>query len=268
MILHPNAKINIGLDIIEKRPDGYHNLESLFYPVPLTDRLEITPADAFKFTESGIKLDSEPSENLVLKAYHLLNNNFRLPSVAIHLHKSIPFGGGLGGGSSDASYCLNGLNRLFNLNIGETQLAELSARIGADCPFFIYNKPAMVSGIGDIIEPVDFSLKDYFLVLVKPDVGVPTPLAYKNIVPSRPKKKISGILEQPLSTWKYELKNDFESSVFKSFPEFKVIKEKLYANGALYASMSGSGSTFYGLFEKEVDIEDEFINMFYFSCLL
>ena len=268
MILYPNAKINIGLNIIEKRQDGYHNLESLFCPVPLTDKLEIIRSDRFSFMESGIKLDSDPKQNLVVKAYDILHKRYHLPPVTIKLHKSIPFGGGLGGGSSDASFCLSGLNRLFNLNIDDHQLAEISSDIGADCPFFIFNKPAIVSGIGDIIQPVNCNLKDYFLIMVKPDTGVPTPLAYKTITPVMPEKSISEILETPVNTWKYTLKNDFEESVFHAFPEFKAIKDKLYEKGAIYASMSGSGSTFYGLFDREVSLIESFREMFYFSSWL
>ncbi|MFB6317026.1 4-(cytidine 5'-diphospho)-2-C-methyl-D-erythritol kinase [Saccharicrinis sp. FJH54] len=265
MILYPNAKINLGLNIINKRPDGYHNLESLFYPVPLRDKLEIAVSEEFSFSETGIKLDSKPDDNLVLKAYNILKAKYSLSPVNIHLHKSIPFGGGLGGGSSDASFCLSGLNELFKLHLNEQQLADLSVLIGADCPFFIYNKPALVSGIGDIIKPVEFSLKDYFLVLVKPAVGIPTPLAYKNVKPSMPELSISDIIQLPVSEWKQVLKNDFENSVFKSFPELIRLKEILYANGALYASMSGSGSTFYGIFEQEADLRNCFNNMFYFN---
>ena len=268
MILHPNAKINIGLNIIEKRPDGYHNLESLFYPVPLTDKLEISESDKFSFSTSGIKLDSSPEQNLVIKAYNILKKRYDLPPVKIHLHKSIPFGGGLGGGSSDASFCLSGLNDLFNLNIEKQKLAVLSAEIGADCPFFIFNQPSLVSGIGDSIKPIDFRLKGFFLVMVKPETGVPTPLAYKNIKPEKPEKSVSQILKRPVSNWKNELKNDFEGSVFKAFPEFIEIKESLYNNGAVYASMSGSGSTFYGLFNNEIDLRATFKEMFYFSCRL
>ena len=268
MILYPNAKINLGLNVVEKRKDAYHNIESVFYPIPLKDELKISKSDALAFTSSGILLDSEPENNLVLKAYNLLKSQYSLSEVRLHLHKTIPFGGGLGGGSADASFCLKGLNELFNLNLKAVDLKALSAEIGADCPFFIDNKPSFVSGIGDKIDAIDLDLSGYFLVLVKPDIAIPTPLAYKNVEPVIPSKSIRAIIKEPIKTWKDHLHNDFEDSVFKSFPQLKEIKSKLYQNGALYASMSGSGSTFYGLFKDVVSLKNNFKDMLCFECKL
>lgn len=268
MVLYPNAKINLGLNIVEKRSDGYHNIESVFYPVPLADKLEINENKRLTFSTSGIELDSNPENNLVLQAYHKLCRIQDLPPVNLHLHKSIPFGGGLGGGSSDATFCLKGLNTMFNLGLSDEKLRHISSGIGADCPFFINNQPSFVSGIGDILRPCRLDLSGYFLILVKPSVGVPTPVAYKHVKPALPDHNIRDILYQPVKEWKMYLKNDFEDSVFKAFPGFFSIKKTLYDGGAEYASMSGSGSTIYGIFKQDTDLRDRFRDMFYFSCRL
>ena len=265
MVVYPNAKINLGLNITEKRPDGYHNIESVFLPIQLCDTLSIIENPKFEFIQSGIKLDSEPENNLVVKAFRILEREFKLPPVSIQLEKNIPFGGGLGGGSSDASFCLKAVNSLFDLNINDDKLAEYSKKIGADCPFFIYNKPSLVKGIGDIITPIDINLNDYILVLVKPDFGVPTPLAYKNIQPQKSAYPINEVISKPIELWKNKLSNDFEFSVFKLFPELKEIKEKLYSLGAVYASMSGSGATMFGLFRGNQNVKNEFSNYFVFQ---
>ncbi|MDD2960717.1 MAG: 4-(cytidine 5'-diphospho)-2-C-methyl-D-erythritol kinase [Muribaculaceae bacterium] len=252
MIKFPNAKINLGLDIVEKRADGYHNIESVFYPIPLCDALEIVPSSNHGATlhVSGNAIECEPKDNLVIKAYNKLACNYPIPAVDIYLHKNIPDGAGLGGGSADASFTLIILNELFNLNIDNSELASIASTIGADCPFFIYNKPVLATGIGNIFSSIELSLNDKYLLLIKPDVYVSTKDAYSGVTPQLPTSKIQDIISSELSTWKGQLKNDFESSVFAKFPQLLELKEKLYSLGATYASMSGSGSSIYGIFES------------------
>ena len=264
----PNAKINLGLNVIEKRADGYHNLESIFYPIPLFDELEIVESENFRFTSSGIDVGGAPEDNLVVKAYDLLKTHYGIPPVHIHLHKVIPFGGGLGGGSSDAAFCLKALNELFALQIGIQDLKNLARTIGADCPFFIDNFPSFVTGIGDIIEPINLQLNNYWLLMVKPEFGVPTPTAYKQIIPQRPETALLEIVDMHVVKWRDTLINDFEVPVFRAFPELAEIKNKLYEMGAVYASMSGSGATVYGLFSDEPILKNAFTDYFLFSCLL
>lgn len=268
MVTYPNAKINLGLNITEKRSDGYHNIESLFFPIPLSDKLEIKTSDRFKFTSTGIAIDGSPQNNLVVKAYELMKKPYDLPPVAIHLHKVIPFGGGLGGGSSDASFCITTLNTLFELNLDTNTMISHAEKIGADCPFFINNKPSLATGIGNILRTVDINLKGYILILIKPNFGVPTPLAYSKVVPQKPQISIAEIIKMPISGWRNTLKNDFEKSVFKAYGDIKNIKSKLYSGGAIYASMSGSGSTVFGLFVEKINLEDQFPGLFYYSCKL
>lgn len=268
MLTYPNAKINLGLNVVEKRTDGYHNIESVFYPIPLSDELEITISNSFEFTSSGIQIDGSPQDNLVIKAYELLKKTHQLPPVKIHLKKVIPFGGGLGGGSSDAAFCLKMLNQLFNLNIPNIKLKVFAKQLGADCPFFIDNTPSLIEGIGDIIQPISVNLSNLFIVLVKPNIGIPTPLAYKGVKPQKPVIPITKTIISPIENWRHQLKNDFELSVFKQYSEIKTIKEKLYKTGALYASMSGSGSTVYGLFTEKPNTQVEFNDYFYYSSKL
>jgi 4-diphosphocytidyl-2-C-methyl-D-erythritol kinase len=268
MISHPNAKINLGLNIINKRPDGYHNIESIFYPIPLTDTLEINEHRMFEFQSSGLTIDGKTDDNLVVKAYRILKEEFEIPNVKIHLTKVIPFGGGLGGGSSDAAFCLKMLNEIFQLKLNTSELKNRAKMIGADCPFFIDNKPAFIEGLGDIIHPFNLDLRGLQLVLIKPPFGVPTPLAYKNIIPKEPQIRVTDIIKEGTKLWKENLKNDFETHIFKKYPEIERIKTRLYRSGAAYASMSGSGSTVFGLFSKQVNLETQFPNCFYFSCEL
>ncbi|MDE6652636.1 MAG: 4-(cytidine 5'-diphospho)-2-C-methyl-D-erythritol kinase, partial [Paramuribaculum sp.] len=244
MIVFPNAKINIGLNIIEKRPDGYHNIESVMYPVPWTDILEIVPASGTetRLTTSGRAVACPPEKNLVMKAFRALDKRVPLPPVDIFLHKVIPDGAGLGGGSSDAAFTLSLLNDLFNLDLTKDFLAETAAEIGADCPFFIYNRPMLATGTGTDLSEINFSLKGYRIVIVKPPVSVPTAKAYAGVVPM---PATSSILEligafYP-EIWTDKVVNDFEKSVFAEFPEIGMIKDTLYNIGAFYASMSGSG---------------------------
>lgn len=248
MISFPNAKINIGLNVVSKREDGYHNLETIFYPVQLSDGLELVEADETAFTSSGIEIDAKPEHNLVYRAYDLLKGDFDLPPVKMHLHKVIPFGAGLGGGSADAAFMLKMLNDYFKLNLSNTQLESYASRIGADCPFFIQNKPTFAHGIGDQFEAVDLDLSAYKIVLLKPNCGVSTPEAYRNIKPAPAAFDLRKIASLPIEEWKNVIKNDFEQSVFPIYPEIEDLKNKLYEAGAVYASMSGSGSAVFGIF--------------------
>ncbi len=248
MISFPNAKINIGLSVVGKRPDGYHNLETIFYPVKLADGLEMIESDKTEFTSSGIKIDGSPENNLVVKAYQLLRQDYHLPPLKLHLHKVVPFGAGLGGGSSDAAFVLKMLNSWFNLDLTTGQLEQYASKIGADCPFFISNKPIFAHGIGDQFESVDIDLSAYKIVIVKPTISVSTPEAYRNIVPAKPAFNLREIAKVSIEDWKKVVINDFEKSVFPQYPEIENLKNKLYELGAIYASMSGSGSAVFGIF--------------------
>ena len=255
MITFPNAKINLGLNIIEKRPDGYHNLETVFYPVPVEDALEVNilneSTQKFRLHQAGLEIAGEAENNLVVKAYKLLDERFNLPPVDIHLFKHIPSGAGLGGGSSDAAYMLKLLNEKFNLKLSDKNLEEYAARLGADCAFFIRNAPTYAEGIGNIFSPISLSLKGYQIVLVKPDIFVSTRDAFAQIKPHRQEIPLKEVIKQPIEEWKERMVNDFEESVFPQFPAIKEIKEKLYEAGAIYAAMTGSGSSVFGLFKPE-----------------
>ncbi|MDD2382519.1 MAG: 4-(cytidine 5'-diphospho)-2-C-methyl-D-erythritol kinase [Mariniphaga sp.] len=249
MIVFPNAKINIGLNIVARRNDGYHNLESFFYPVNLTDALEMAVTGKSGITCSGIPVDGPPDNNLVIKAYQLLKTEFQLPPVQFHLHKGIPSGAGLGGGSSDAAFTLKMLNQFFHLNLNAEKLENYAAYLGADCPFFIKNIPAFASGKGDILSPAHLDLSQFKLVIIKPDIAVNTAQAYKNVTPEIPGFSLIELSNHPVPHWKNFVKNDFEKSVFSQFPEIEMWKNKLYELGAVFASMSGSGSAVYGFFQ-------------------
>lgn len=261
MITFPNAKINLGLNITEKRSDGYHNLETIFYPIKLQDALEVTrleeSSEPFKLHISGTTLEGKPDDNLVVKAYNLLKQDFQLPPVDIHLFKHIPTGAGLGGGSADCAFMIKLLNEKFHLELSLEQMETYAAKLGADCAFFIQNKPVFATGIGNIFQPIDFSLKGYHLVLVKPNSSVATREAYANITPRKPEVSLLQIIKQPIETWKNSMKNDFEDSVFLTHPEIAAIKDKLYDLGAVYASMSGSGSAVFGIFKSPIENVDE-----------
>jgi 4-diphosphocytidyl-2-C-methyl-D-erythritol kinase len=259
MITFPNAKINIGLNVVEKRPDGYHNLETIFYPVKLSDALEVVEAGETAFSSSGIEIDATAENNLVYKAYSLLAGDFDLSPVKMHLHKVIPFGAGLGGGSADAAFALKMLNDYFVLGLTTTQLEDYAARIGADCPFFIENKPTFAHGIGDQFKPVKLDLSAFEIVIVKPSFSVSTPQAYRNIVPTKPGFNLLEIDQLPIEDWKTVVKNDFEKSVFPQFPEIEKLKNQLYEAGAVYASMSGSGSAVFGIFRHSPTDLDRFL---------
>ena len=261
MLTFPNAKINLGLNITEKRPDGYHNLETIFYPVPIEDALELHPltngsGEKCRLHQSGITIAGEPESNLVVKAYRLLDAEFGLPPVEVHLCKHIPSGAGLGGGSADAAFMLKMLNEQFNLNLSDEALEERAARLGADCAFFVKNLPTYAEGIGNLFSPVSLSLKGVKILLVKPDIFVSTRDAFAHIRPRRPQVSLKEVATRPLSEWRMCMVNDFEESVFPQFPAIGHIKEELYRQGAAYASMSGSGSSVFGLFESDVELPE------------
>lgn len=273
MITFPCAKINLGLNIVSKRPDGYHNLETVFYPIPLTDALEIKYMDEKFPSESpcdlkitGNDVDCNEEDNLVIKAYQLLAADFQLPRVHAHLVKRIPTQAGLGGGSSDAAYMIRLLDERFRLNIGIPEMERYAAKLGADCAFFITADPSYAEGIGDVLMPVDVpgaGLGGYYLAVVKPSVAVSTRDAYAAIVPKTPSKCCRDIVRQPIETWKDELVNDFEAPIFAMHPELAAIKQSLYDAGAVYAAMSGSGSALFGIFrEQPKGLEKEFEGMF------
>lgn len=268
MITFPNAKINLGLNIVEKRPDGYHNLETIFYPINLQDALEVTRREnndkEYTLHISGAPLEGEPEDNLVVKAYKLLKKDYPgLLPVDIHMYKHIPAGAGLGGGSSDAACMIKLLNDKFSLGLSTERMEEYAAKLGADCAFFIRNKPVFATGIGNLFEPVELSLKGYHIILIKPDIFVSTRDAFAEIKPVRPAVSLKEIVKQPIETWKSSMKNDFEDSVFKKFPEIAAIKDELYDLGAVYAAMSGSGSSVYGIFKAPIEnVEDKFCGCF------
>ncbi|MDU1905942.1 MAG: 4-(cytidine 5'-diphospho)-2-C-methyl-D-erythritol kinase [Dysgonomonas sp.] len=261
MISFPNAKINLGLNIVSKREDGYHNLETVFYPIMIKDALEIIVSDKGydSFIESGISTGTSPDFNLVMKALKLMREYNDIPFVEVHLLKKIPFGAGIGGGSADAAFMLKLLNEKFQLGITNDELAKIAAKLGADCPFFIYNRPLFAGGIGELFEEIgDFSLKGYHLVLIKPDIHVSTKDAFALIKPQKPAISLKDIIKKPVVEWKDYMVNDFESSIFPKYPVIQDIKERLYELGAIYASMSGSGSSVYGIFKEKTSLKKEF----------
>mgnify|MGYP000318326654 CR=1 FL=1 len=249
MILFPHAKINIGLNILKIREDGYHEISSVFYPVKQCyDVLEITEQQHFSFVKSGIKIPD--GENLCEKAFHLLKKDFSFANVEIHLYKHIPIGAGLGGGSADAALTLMGLNQLFELELNKTQLKKYALSLGADCPFFIDDRPTLVEGIGEKLSPIDLDLNGFEIKLINPAIHVSTKEAYAGITPLKPETSLRELIRTQIENWKGKINNDFEKSIFEKHPKLQSIKEQLYKDGAIYASMSGSGSTIYGFFEK------------------
>lgn len=264
MITFPIAKINLGLNVVEKRPDGYHNLQTVFFPVPIKDALEVYPMDAqfpsqvdCDLKVTNIHIDGDEQRNLVVRAYNLLKQDFPdMPRVHAHLYKGIPTQAGMGGGSSDCGFMITLLNRQFQLGLSDEQMIAYAARLGADCAFFILNKPCYAEGIGEKLEPIDLQLKGWYLAVVRPDIPVPTKEAFSLIMPQRPQKNCRDIVMQPVETWRKELTNDFEKSVFALHPEIGAIKQRLYDLGAVYAAMSGSGSSLFGLFRDPVDLSE------------
>lgn len=254
MLLLPNCKINIGLNIVSKRSDGYHNLETVFFPIPLRDNLEFKEIEnedvPYRLVSGGVPIEGKPEDNLIVKVYLDMKAEFNLPALELSLYKNIPMGAGLGGGSSDAAAMMKGLNEAYNLQLSAEDMEKRLAKFGADCPFFVRNKPAYATGIGDELTNCNVSLKDKFFVLVKPDVFVSTKEAYAHVTPKLPAIPLAEAIKLPIETWKEQIVNDFEQSVFPFHPELPAIKQTLYDMGAVYASMSGSGSTMYGIFNR------------------
>ncbi len=248
MITFPNAKINLGLHVMHKRADGYHEMESCIYPIALCDVLEIIKSSSFTFQSSGLPISGDEDTNLVIRAYRLLQENFDISPVQIHLHKLIPMGAGLGGGSSDAAYTLKMLDALFDLHLSIEKLEMYATRLGSDCPFFIQNKPMLVSGTGTTLTPVDLDLSRYRIELVHPNVHVSTAEAYRMLTPRLPANSLQDVLKLPTELWNGSLVNDFEAPMLAKFPEISAAKEGLITQGAIYAAMTGSGSSVFGIF--------------------
>ncbi|HVT84866.1 MAG TPA: 4-(cytidine 5'-diphospho)-2-C-methyl-D-erythritol kinase [Chitinophagaceae bacterium] len=260
MLSFPNCKINLGLHILRKRTDGFHDLDTVFYPLPLKDALEVisnteknkNPTATISFTSSGSPIEIQTEENICVKAYHLLKKDFpQLPAIKMHLHKIIPAGAGLGGGSADGAFALQLLNEKFNLGLNTEQQKQYALQLGSDCPFFIVNVPCVATGRGEIMEEISLDLSGYKFVLVNPGIHINTAWAFSQITPTLPKRSVKEIIQQPIETWKHELINDFEIPVFKNYSEIKEIKDTLYRSNAVYAGLSGSGSTVFGVFAKE-----------------
>ena len=277
MITFPIAKINLGLNVVEKRADGYHNLETVFYPVPIKDALEVQVMDDAFPSEvdcdlkvSNMLIEGDEQRNLVVRAYQLLKQDFpQLPRIHTHLWKGIPSQAGMGGGSSDCAYMIRLLNEMFQLQMSDSQMIDYAARLGADCPFFIKSTPCYAEGIGERMEAIALDLSDWYIGVVRPDIPVPTKEAFSRIHPHYPQKNCREVVKQPVESWKDGLINDFEESVFALHPEIGEVKERLYRMGATYAAMSGSGSALFGLFRQTPELlSQEFSDMFTFSCKL
>ena len=271
MLSFPNCKINLGLRILRRREDGFHDIETVFHPIPVKDVLELIRDVALSFTSTGTAIPGDPDTNLCLKAWHLLKKDFpQVQPVRIHLHKHIPIGAGLGGGSSDGAFMLIMLNREFNLDLEQQQLLSYAAQLGSDCPFFIINKTCQAGGRGEQLTPLALDLSSWSVALVNPGIHISTARAFAQCTPSAGNKPVAEIIRQPVSEWKDQLVNDFERPIFRAHPELGVIKEKLYAAGAVYASMTGSGSAIYGLFPKNAGLQMPDASLFpgYFFSLV
>lgn len=268
MVAFPPCKINLGLRVLRRRPDGYHDIETGFYPIPWTDVLEIIPSDAFSFSQTGIQIDGEAASNLCVQAYRTLERDYVVPPVIIHLHKCIPTGAGLGGGSADAAFVMRMISEIADLNLQQKTIMQMASELGSDCSFFVQDGPMIGSGKGDMLSAVHLDLSGTFLIVVKPNIAISTGKAYTLVQPNPSIQPIKEILEgYPMETWQGKLINDFEEPVFRQFPRLQEIKEQLYAQGASYAAMSGSGSAIYGIFEKPTRFicgKDELT----WSCLL
>lgn len=271
MVTFPNCKINLGLNIIEKRDDGFHNLETIFYPIQLNDALEIIKVNQqteIEFSSTGLVVDGNEQDNICVNAFHLLTKDFpQISAIKMHLHKAIPLGAGLGGGSANGAFTLLLLNNIFQLNINEEKLIEYALALGSDCPFFILNKPCFAKGRGEKMEQIHLDLSNYQFIIVNPKIHVNTGWAFKQITPKMPVKSIREIIVQPIETWKHELVNDFENVVINEHHEIGNIKHELYKQGALYASMSGSGSTVFGIFNREISVKNNFASHYFFKQL-
>jgi 4-diphosphocytidyl-2-C-methyl-D-erythritol kinase len=258
MLTFPNAKINIGLHITEKRPDGFHNLESCFYPVGWSDALEILPAEKLSFKSTGIPIPGNPDTNLCLKAYRLVNQDFDIPPVMIHLHKAVPIGAGMGGGSADCAFTIKTLNSLFELHLTTEQMENYARRLGSDCAFFIQNRPQYCFGKGDEFAEITLNLSGKYIVLVNPNIHISTAEAYSGVKPQKTGIDLREVLRKPVNEWQNLVKNDFENHLLPKYPAIETIKNQLYTHGAAYASMTGSGSTVFGIFENETDLKETF----------
>ncbi|WP_080237798.1 4-(cytidine 5'-diphospho)-2-C-methyl-D-erythritol kinase [Spirosoma rigui] len=258
MLTFPNAKINLGLRITEKRPDGFHNLQSCFFPVGWSDVLEVIPADSFRFSSSGLPIPGDAGSNLCVRAYERLRADFDLPPVQLHLHKNVPIGAGLGGGSADAAFTLKLLNERFALGLSTATLEDYARPLGSDCAFFIQNRPMYCTEKGDVFDEIALDLTGYHLLLVYPNLAISTAEAYASIRPHQPEVPLNQLLRAPVDTWRSTVHNDFEDSLFPAYPLLAAIKQQLYEAGAVYASMSGSGSTVYGIFDAPVACPNQF----------
>ncbi len=260
MLIFPSCKINIGLRITEKRPDGFHNLQSCFYPVAWGDLLELIPAPAFRFSTSGLPVPGTSHSNLCVRAYDLLKADFRLPPVQLHLHKIVPIGAGLGGGSADAAFTLKLINEHFALALSNKALEDYARQLGSDCAFFVQNQPLYCLEKGDVFSPIQVDLTGYHILLVYPNLAISTAEAYAGVCPRVPDVSLFEQLQVPINAWRDTIHNDFEDSLFSQYPVLSQIKQQLYDAGAVYASMSGSGSTVYGIFDAPVIAPNQFVN--------
>ncbi len=276
MIVYPNAKINLGLNIVEKRADAYHNIESVFYPIGLCDILEIVEdtgapensENSVSMTISGIEVPGNVEYNLCVKAYQLIANDYYLPPIKIHLHKIIPIGAGLGGGSSDAAFFIRALNDLFDLHLSFGEMHHYARQLGSDCSFFINNQAVFAQQRGDEFERIALDLSDYYIVLVYPAIHISTAEAYSMIEPKKPKISLEELIQELMNTWKERIVNDFEQSVIVKHPSIKIIKNELYEKGAIYSSMSGSGSSVFGIFQQPTNLKNSFSNSFVWEAKL
>jgi 4-diphosphocytidyl-2-C-methyl-D-erythritol kinase len=268
MICFPNAKINIGLNVVEKRSDGFHNLETIFFPFGMKDALECIESDSLQFVNSGLIIDGNPHNNLCIKAWKLLKQDFDIPPVHMHLHKAIPFGAGLGGGSSDATCTIKLLNDYFKLDISKEKMIEYALVLGSDCPIFVINRSCYGTGRGEILESITLNLNGYFLGLINPGIHIPTSEAFASITPHQPKYDLRESIQKPISEWNKYIYNDFENSIFPKYPNIAGIKETLYKEGALFVAMSGSGSSVFGIFEQKVALQEIFPHYYCWIGLL
>ncbi len=270
MVIFSNCKIKLGLNVIPKREDGYHDIETVFYPVDIYDALEVikyddTPNEDVQFSTTGLPINGNSKDNLCIKAYQLLKKDF--PHIGLgkmHLHKVIPMGGGLGGGSADAAFTLLLLNKKFQLNLSTYQLINYALQLGSDCPFFIINEPCFAQARGEVLEEINLNLSQYQLLVVNPQIVISTRWAFSKIQPATPAISIKEIIQQPVETWKQQLTNDFETPLMQYYPKLKLLKDELYNQGAIYAGMSGSGSTFFGIFPKSEKIDTDIFPTEYF----
>jgi 4-diphosphocytidyl-2-C-methyl-D-erythritol kinase len=255
MVVFPHCKINLGLHVLRKRADGYHELDTCFYPITFHDLLEVLPSKKFSIALSGFSIPGNKADNICVKAYRLVQQDYPLPNISLHLHKSVPIGAGLGGGSSDAVFTIKALDRIFKLGITPEKLLHYAAQLGSDCAFFCQDNPMIGQGRGELLSPVSVSLKGYYLILLKPAIHISTKIAFSGLKPKERMVPVESIVTQvPIDKWKDHLKNDFEETIFKHYPEIEDCKNTLYKYGAVYASMTGSGAAVYGLFTNETDV--------------